>query len=105
MCKTILCCLLFVAMVCAVAYGENFSARDFQCDPQAKNSETAVLVDQDTEEEWVVAKGDQINGWLVAEITPQYIGLLQYQDDEPYPILNRIYYNSKTFHDAPDTDQ
>lgn len=102
--KTILCCLLFVAMIWAAAYGENFSAGDFQCDLRVDNSATAVLADQNTGKEWVVAKGDYVNDWTVAEVTPEYIGLLQYQDKEPYPILNRIYYNSKAFDDAPDVN-
>ena len=103
--KTILWCLLFVPVVCVTAYGENFSARDFQCDPQVENSEFAVVVDQDTGEEWVVAKGDQVNDWMVAEVAPEYIGLLQHQNEGPYPMLNRIYYNSKAFVDESNTNQ
>ena len=50
----------------------------------------------------MIARGDQVNDWRVAEVTAEYIGLVQYPDDEPYPLLNRIYYRLKAFDDALD---
>jgi hypothetical protein len=102
--KKILFCLFVLPLIYATAYGENFGARNFQYDSM-DNFKTAVLIDQNTGEEWVVTKGDQIGNWLVAEVTSEYIGLLQYPSDQPYPILNRIYYERKTSIITPDTNQ
>ncbi|MEW6078554.1 MAG: hypothetical protein AB1724_12125 [Thermodesulfobacteriota bacterium] len=92
--KAFLYCLLIVALICPAVYGQDFVANGFQHDPQIKGSETATLVDQDTGEKWVVGKGDEIKGWTVVEVTPDYVELLQYQSGEEYPILRRIYYKS-----------
>jgi hypothetical protein len=40
-------------------------------------SQEAVLIDKDTGEEWIVIKGDNIEGWIVDEITENSVVIIK----------------------------
>lgn len=93
--KTIMYSLLFIIMSCGAAFSENFKATDFWYDPQTGNSEMAVLVDQETGYEWVVQKGDVVEGWTIVAITPEYVEISRYMDEQGYVAVHTLYFDEE----------
>ncbi|GLI34907.1 hypothetical protein [Desulforhabdus amnigena] len=67
---------LLMLTLSSPAYCRKFKVRSVE-----HPSRKAVLVDNDTGEEWLVGEGDSMEGWIVRKIGPTHI-ILFHQIDE-----------------------
>ena len=93
--KIIMYSLFFIIMSYGAAFSENFQATGFWYDPQLENPEIALLVDRRTGEEWIVQKGDVVEGWTIAAITPEYVKISRYMEDQDYIAVHTLYFDEE----------
>jgi len=73
--------VIIAAILCAVmiapdAYSESFMVLEVQDDLS-----TALLLDQDTGQEWNTAAGEMVGEWTVEEITLNFVNISKPGDD------------------------
>lgn len=67
---------LFVSLCIQAAYGQSFKVVEISGDLSS-----AVIHEQASGQEWLVEKGDVIEGWMVEEIGPSHVTLSEPQYD------------------------
>ena len=72
----ILAIILCTVMISNNVYSESFIIVEVQDDLS-----TAILLDQDTSQEWEVSVGDMIGEWTVEEITSGFVSITKPGDD------------------------
>jgi len=72
----ILATILCIVMIATNLYSESFMIVEVQ-----EDLSTAILLDQDTGQEWEVAVGDMIGEWTVEEITTGFVSISKIGDD------------------------
>ncbi|MFZ5564827.1 MAG: hypothetical protein ACOZBW_12320 [Thermodesulfobacteriota bacterium] len=92
--KIIVYSLLFIIVTASAAYCKSFKATAFWYDPQTQ-AETAILTDLTTGNEWVVQKDYVIQGWTVVSITPEYVEISRYLDEQGYVAVHTLYFNDE----------
>jgi len=81
--------ILVILIFSSLAFGQNFKVVHVE-----ENLKQAVLSDRDTGNEWSVQTGDEIDGWKVVKITPDYVAIAKQGQDMPIvmkiPVNERI---------------
>ncbi|MCG2776030.1 MAG: hypothetical protein L6406_10165 [Desulfobacterales bacterium] len=75
--------ILILFIFSSLALGQDFKVVSIQ-----ENLEQAILYDRDTDKEWSVQVGDEIDGWRIVVISRDYVTIVKQGKD--LPIITKI---------------
>lgn len=83
--------IILLAIMVLCIYVQNAFAFNLNIESINKESGEATLIDRDTENEWVVTEGDEIEGWIIMEINDNNVLIKkEAQGNMPYGISKRL---------------
>ena len=82
-------CLIIIFLT-AFIFAHSAYAQSFRVISISEDLE-AVLVDRETDEEWVASEGDEIEGWTIVEVTKARVVIRKEPEwDESYAIIRTL---------------
>jgi hypothetical protein len=82
--------VMILILLISLTWVPSVYAKNFQVKNIGEDGQTVVIKDNETNMEWEVKKGDDIDGWTVIEMDRDKVILEKQPDDELQPMYEQV---------------